>query len=90
MNENEVKEKGLELSGVVTGYRLNKEILRQYEQLSFFEREHMIKWIKKNFNQIPMPVRFKKAALEELLSGDYEEANTLLLIKYAFEGLPSN
>lgn len=63
----------------------NKKTLFLYEQLSFFEREYIAKWIKKNFSQIPMPFRLKKPALEFLLLGEYEDENTLTLIRHALQ-----
>jgi len=67
--------------------RLNQSTTTHYERLSYFEREEIAKWLKKNLNDIPMLAKTKKSGLEEILRGGYESKPALLLIRQAIQAL---
>jgi len=67
--------------------RLNQSTTTHYENLSYFEREEIAKWLNKNLNDIPMLTKTKKSGLEEILQGRYESKSALLLIRQAIQAL---
>jgi hypothetical protein len=67
--------------------KLNQSTTTHYERLSYFEREEIAQWLKKNLNDIPMLAKTKKSGLEEIQQGGYESKPALLLIRQALQAL---
>ncbi len=67
--------------------KLNQSTIAHYERLSYFEREEITQWLKKNLNNIPMLAKTKKSGLEEILRSRYESKPALLLIRQAMQAL---
>jgi hypothetical protein len=66
---------------------INQGTAMRYEALSYFEREEMTRWLKYNLAKIPMPGKIKRAAMTELLSGNYRYPETLILIRHTVKAL---
>lgn len=66
---------------------LDQKTLLQYEQLSYFEKEEIIKWLINNLSQIPMFSKTKKAGLKQLLTNNYEFPEPLAMIRHAIKTL---
>ena len=70
--------------------QFNKATMEHYESLNYFEREEIIKWLKKNLTTIPMLAKTKKSALAAILAGHYESNSALTLIWHAIKALKLN
>lgn len=66
---------------------LNDATEKRYAALSYFEREEIVQWLKKNLPLIPILAKTKKVGLEEILAGHIESNSALLLIRYAMQVL---
>lgn len=67
--------------------RINEATQLRYEALSYFEREEITKWLKYNLAKIPMLGKIKRAAMAELLAGNYAYPSTLVLIRHTLQAL---
>ena len=88
-NEKETQAKIIRLLETPTEQhkRLKQATMRKYEQLSYFEREEITRWLKKNLKDLPILSKTKQLGLKELLAGHYETKSALLLIRYAMQRL---
>ena len=66
---------------------IDQETLWRYEALSYFEREEITRWLKYNLAKIPMLGKTKRAAMAELLSGNYRYPSALVLIRHTLKAL---
>ncbi len=65
--------------------QLNEATEKRYAALSYFEREEIAQWLKKNLSTIPILSKTKKLGLTDILAGHIESNAALLLLRYAMQ-----
>jgi len=56
--------------------RIDQETLLRHEALSYFEREELRRWLQYNLSKIPLLSKTKRASMEKLRLGNYQDGVT--------------